>query len=54
MRAGRRISKTFIAAVLGAAAVILPDTKNLHAWATGLSIIAAAISGGATKEKARP
>lgn len=54
IRPGRRISRAFIAAVIGAVAVVLPDPKNLHSWASGLGIIAAAVSGGATKEKKQP
>lgn len=38
--------RAFIAACLLAAAVILKDYKNPEAWATGIGIVAAAVSRG--------
>ena len=48
-----RISKAFIAAVLLAAATVVPDPKNREGWAIALGIISAAISGGAVKGRRR-
>jgi len=47
----RPISRAFILAVLGAASVIISDPKNPESYQIAVGIIAAAISGGATKKE---